>query len=59
MDIHVDTADLTTYVKVPLIRTNRWSPVSLVGLIAVAAKRHQWRMEIAESLKWLNGDKDE
>lgn len=59
MDIQIDTADLTPYVKVPGLRAGRWTPVRYCDLIRVAAKRHQWREEISETLRYLNGEDDE
>lgn len=59
MDIEVDSADLTTYVKLPQLRGGKWTATPMTVLIHVAAMRHQWRVEIAEQLKWLEGDDDE
>lgn len=59
MDIEVDSADLAVYVKLPALRHAPWVPVSVTTLILTAAKRHQWREEINDALKYLNGDSDE
>ena len=59
MDIIVDSADLTTYVKVPGLRSYRYTRVKLEDLIRVSAKRHTWRVEIQQQIDWLCGDDDE
>lgn len=59
LDIQIDTADFTLYVKTPSLRNNRWVPATLRFLIQLSAKRHQWRVEITEELKRINGDEDE
>lgn len=56
MDIEVDSADLTTYVKVPGLRNGRWARVKMIDLIRVSARRYQWRVEIQQQIDWLCKD---
>lgn len=59
MDIEIDSADLTVYVKLPTLRSGRWVACSIVDVILVAAKRAKWRAELEETLRYLNGEDDE
>lgn len=59
VDLHIDTADMTLYVKIPSLRQGRWLPASVDFVIHVAAKRHSWRMDLQNELRQILGDDDE
>jgi hypothetical protein len=59
LEIIVDDADMATYVKVPSLRSGRWTKVAMDDLIRVSAQRHQWRTEVRDTLKRLEGDDNE
>lgn len=52
----VDFVVLTTYIRAHDWHENQWALVSMRDVIRLAAKRHSWRLEIAEELKNLGED---